>query len=201
MAGPNTSQEDLVAFLDYLADKGLMNMQTASGRKAAVRTLFGALDPAETADVTTLNLDEVAMRFMNKRGGEFKPDSVKVYKSRVASAIEDFKKYRADPLNFKVAVSPKATSARTEKPAGQSAGGTAAASAPAAPHQPISAFVSPSEIVFPIPIRPNTIVKIVGVPSDLTKQEAARIANVIHALASVDDHRGATHKQVEKDAS
>jgi hypothetical protein len=53
-------------------------------------------------------------------------------------------------------------------------------------------FVSPSEIeiVVPIPIRPNTIVKIVGLPSDLTKQEAAKLANIIQAFAIVDDAKG-----------
>ena len=59
--------------------------------KAAVNTLLSILDNSEIEDVTTLDLDEVANRFMNKRGTEVKPDSVKVYKSRVASAIADFK--------------------------------------------------------------------------------------------------------------
>lgn len=186
MSTPNTSQSDLIAFLDYLADKGLMNATTASSRKGAVKTLFSVLDPTETADVTTLKIDEVAMRFANKRGADFKPDSVKVYKSRVISAIEDFKKYRADPLNFKVGLTPKTTTAgKGEKatPAKEAPQDTAAPQA----HQPIEPFVSPSEIVFPIPIRPNTIVRIVGLPSDLTPQEASRIANVIQALASVQE--------------
>src|SRR5260370_19258564 len=98
MTAPSTSQRDLVAFIDYLASKGLMNAATAAGRKAAVNTLLGTLDADETADVTTLNLDDVAKRFLNKRN-DVRPDSVKVYKSRVASSIADFKKYRADRLN------------------------------------------------------------------------------------------------------
>jgi hypothetical protein len=182
MTATNTPS-DLLAFLDYLATKGLMNNVTASGRKAAVKAFFGVLDDTETADVTALDLDEVAMRFLNKRGAALKPDSVKVYKSRVASAIADFKKYRADPLNFKVGVTPKPSTKVNKAPA-QS---TERLAAPQSQQQPISAFVSPSEMVFPVPIRANVIVKIVGLPSDLTKPEAARIANVINALATVDD--------------
>jgi hypothetical protein len=185
MTTANTGQNDLLAFLDYLADKGLMNATTASSRKGAVKTLFSVLDAAETADVTTLKLDEVAMRFANKRGGDFKPESVKVYKSRVVSAIEDFKNYRANPLNFKVGLTPKPSGSRAEKPSQDKEPSQDNQSPPA--HQPREPFVSPSEIVFPIPIRPNTIVKIVGLPSDLTPQEATRIANVIQALASVQD--------------
>jgi hypothetical protein len=189
MTAPTTSQKDLVAFIDFLKDKGLMNTATAVGRKAAVNTLFSALDAAETADVTTLNLDEVAKRFMNKRN-DVKPNSVKVYKSRVHSAIVDFKKYRADPLNFKVGVvsKPVTRSGKNSSNPTETAANGAYAPLSQQPHH-LSTFVSPSEIeiVVPIPIRANTIVKIVGLPSDLTKQEATRIANVIQAFATVDD--------------
>jgi hypothetical protein len=190
MTTSNTSQNDLIAFLDFLADKGLMNATTAASRKASIRTLFSVLDASETADVTALNLDDVARRFLNKRSGDFKPESVKVYKSRIASSIADFKKYRVDPLNFKVAFTPK-PSGKAEKPSSQIKEQVSGNQSSPAHQQPMAAFVSPSEIVFPIPIRPNTIVKIVGLPSDLTKQEAARIANVIHALANVDETKTA----------
>ncbi|WP_315784913.1 hypothetical protein [Bradyrhizobium sp. SZCCHNPS1003] len=191
MTATNTSQKDLIAFLDWLAGKGMMNAQTAASRKAAVNTLLSALDADETADVTKLNLDDVARRFMNKRPGEVKPDSVKVYKSRVQSAIADFKSYRADPLNFRVALVPKPSNVRAEKattqPIAPSPIATSAAVHQGAPTHHV--FVSPSEIeiVVPIPIRANTIVKIVGLPSDLTKQEAAKLANVIQAFATVDE--------------
>jgi hypothetical protein len=184
IAMTNNGQVDLIAFLDYLGSKGLMTGATVAARKAAVRTLLGVLDEAETADITTLDLDEVSRRLLNKRGSEFKPDSLKVYKSRVASAIEDFKRYRADPLNFKTNITPKTTTRPKPHPK-ETSGSERSQSHP----QPRAAFFSPSEseMVFPIPIRPNTIVKLVGVPSDLTKQEAARIANVINALATADD--------------
>jgi hypothetical protein len=150
-----------------------------------VNTLLSILDDAESEDVTTLDLDEVATRFINKRGTEVKPDSVKVYKSRVAAAIADFKKYRADPLNFKVGTTPRPpVSARPDKNSGAFNGPSAQPSP--AHHAPITPFVSPSEIVFPIPIRQDLIVKILGLPNDLTKLEATRIANVIHALARVE---------------
>lgn len=185
MAVSNNSQTDLLAFLDFLATKGLMTVGTVNGRKAAIRTLFGVLDEAELADVTSLNLDEVSMRFLNKRGAEFKPESVRVYKSRVAGAIEDFKKYRADPLNFKVANAPKPVTRIVKPAASQSK--EAAASVDQSPQQTTGVFLSPSEIVFPIPIRPDVVVKVVGLPSDLTKMEAARIGNVINALAVLGD--------------
>ncbi|RXH06296.1 hypothetical protein [Bradyrhizobium vignae] len=181
----SNSQTDLLAFLDFLASKGLMTVGTVNGRKAAIRTLFSVLDEAELTDVTSLNLDEVSMRFLNKRGAEFKPESVRVYKSRVAGSIDDFRKYRADPLNFKIANASKPVT-RTSKPAASQAKEVAGSVDQSTP-QTTGVFLSPSEIVFPIPIRPDVVVKVVGLPSDLTKTEAARIGNVINALALLGD--------------
>jgi hypothetical protein len=46
-------------------------------------------------------------------------------------------------------------------------------------------FISPSELetLIPVPLRLDRIVRIVGLPSDLTIHEAARIANILYALA------------------
>jgi len=185
MTTTSNTPNDVMAFIDYLRTKGLMNDATARGRKAAVAAMFSVLDETERADVTAVDLDELAIRFLNKRGGEFQPSSVKVYKARVASALADFKKYRADPLNFKVGIAPKP---KTEKTSSQPKGKQPVRPvSPQSQQQPIGAFLNPSEFVFPVPIRPNTVVKIVGLPSDLSKQEAARIANVITALATGDD--------------
>jgi hypothetical protein len=198
MTTPSSSQKDLIAFLNYLSEKGLMNTQTAAARKASVNTLLSALDADETSDVFKLNLDDVAQRLLNKRGNEFKPDSIKVYKSRAASAIGDFKRYRADPLNFKVGLTPKSPAAKADKNTYKPGETSSVLPASTAATSHISTFVSPSEIeiVVPIPIRANTIVKIVGLPSDLTKQEAARIANVVNAFATVNE----TQHQQDKDA-
>jgi len=38
-------------------------------------------------------------------------------------------------------------------------------------------------LAFPIPLRPNLFIKVVGIPHDLTKDEAERIARVIEATA------------------
>jgi hypothetical protein len=172
------SKAKLLDFLDFLGNKGLMNKMTVASRKAAANTLLSILSEQEAQDITKLDLNEVAMRFTNLKGAEFKPESIKVYKSRVSSAIEDFKKYRASPLTFKPSiVSPKAPSAqKADKDSEQNSVVKS------------GKFVDdPSGVTFPVPIRPNVVVRIVGVPSDLTKREAAKIANVVVALATVDD--------------
>jgi len=168
------SRDKLLEFLGFLGKKGLMNKTTVAARRASVNTLLSILSDQEAQDVRKLDLNEVAMRFTNLKGAQFKPESIKVYKSRVTSAIEDLKKYRANPLTFKPnIVSPKSSaSAKADKDVEK------------------NRFVkdgklpdNSADIIFPVPIRPDVVVRVVGVPSNLTKKEATKIANVVLALA------------------
>ena len=123
----NLSRTALLEFIDYLANKGLMNKTTASARKAAANRVLGILDDAEANDVSKIDLDEVMTRFHNLEGAKFTPDSLNTYKSRLKSAIEDFVRYQRDPLEFQAydakqlgGVSPSARSLQvTPRPRGK----------------------------------------------------------------------------------
>ncbi len=175
------SRSDLLNFLDYMADKGLMKGNAIASRKAAANAFLGILKPEEAADLSNLNLDEVALRFANLKGSQFKPESMRVYKSRVSSSLEDFKNYRKNPIAFKPNVSTvrNAATSKNEKP-----GAKAKEQKSSATKEPF--YVSSQEVSFPIPIRPNVVVQLVGIPNDLTKREATKIANVVVALAQDD---------------
>lgn len=169
------SKDKLLEFLDYLATKGLMNRATVAARKAATNTVLGILEPDEVLDLRNIDLDEVASRFANLKGTEFKPDSVKVYKSRVSSALEDFKKYKASPQTFKPSIGiPKTRS--SSKGAKENVTQNVPKNGDHAD--------SSHAFTFPVPIRPDVVIKISGIPSDLTKKEASKVANVILALAT-----------------
>jgi len=177
------SKADLLTFQDYLADKGLMKGAAIASRKAAINAFLGILKPEEAQDLSNLELDQVAMRFANLKGSQFKPESMRVYKSRVSSALEEFKTYRKNPIAFK----PNSSSTKIAGGAKNEKVGTKTKSEekPAA-----EAFEQPSNgVVFPIPIRPNVVVQIVGIPNDITKKEATRISNVILALAQHDSDK------------
>lgn len=174
------SLADLLEFLDYLASKGLMQRNTVSGRKAAVSRVFGVLDPEEQGDVTQVDIDDVMSRFFNLQGKGYKPESLGVYKSRVNSAVNDFKSYLESPATFKPAsggkvgnVSPKGgkNTAVSRQTSGVSI-------------SPRIEVHQPSNVnVFPIPIRADVVVRIHGLPFDLSATEAEKIANVIKAMA------------------
>lgn len=172
----------LLGFLDWMASKGLMQRNTAAGRKAACSKVLGVLDPEEQDDVTQVNIDDAMARFHNLEGRNYVPASLAVYRSRVLAAIDDFKRHLADPASFKPGVSqrkqtndPSKKSAKREsrpvearvaQPSDQGSGSA---------HSPVN--------VFPIAIRPDVVVRIQGLPFDLTESEARKIANVVLALA------------------
>jgi hypothetical protein len=176
------SKGELLEFLDYLANKGLAGPSMIAGRKTAANALLGVLSDDEVSDVRELDLDEVAQRLLNLRGTEFKPESVRVYKSRVGSAIEDFVRYRRDPIAFKP-VGAKKVSARVDKSARSEPPVSGATSPPLSPASHLDP-TKVSEITFPVPIRPGVVVRLIGVPNDLSRKEAEKIGAVALALAT-----------------
>ena len=177
------SLDGLLGFLDWSADKGMMAKNTVNGRKAAVSSVLGVLDPEEKGDITVIDLDSVMARFINRQGRKYNTSSLNVYKSRTNASINDFKLWLDDRLSFKPMANraEKKLSNKSAKP--QKSGGISAQSesshnlgvAPI-PHQA-------SANVFPIQIRENLIVRIHALPFDLTVSEAERIANVVKAMA------------------
>jgi hypothetical protein len=174
------SRNALLEFLDYLANKGLMNRTTAASRKASANKLLGILDDLEATDVSKLDVDALMTRFHHLHGANYTPETLSVYKSRTKAAIDDFLRYQKDPLNFKPALQP---SQRKPDRARNSAPADSRVSADAGPKSVTEA--PPAEVnILPVPIRPGLTIKIQGLPFDLTISEASKIANVIKAMAS-----------------
>jgi hypothetical protein len=163
---------DLLAFLDWMADKGLAPANTISSRKASSNKVLSALGAEETADVTLVDVDDAIRRFGVKHGQDYSPDSLQSYKSRLRTALDDFKAYCDNPVGFRPAGrSPvRAKSERSSTPKAR----VSTDPEPLAPRQP-------SFNVVPVGIRENVTVQIGNLPFDLTAEEARKIANVILA--------------------
>ena len=183
---PDLSREALLKFLDYLAEKGLMNRATAQARKAATNRVLGILGDDAVKDVSALDIDEIMLRFGHLQGDNYKPESLQVYKSRVKAAIDDFVRFKENPEGFRASIpqqrrSPSGTQ-KGPKPA--SNGKTDAKQAPGS--QPDEPPPAARIDVLPIPIRQDVVVQISGLPYDLSPTEAAKIANVVKAMANTD---------------
>lgn len=172
------SVEALVSFLEYAATKGLLNRSTASAKKIAVERVFEVADPNERADIRQADVGNIMARFINIAGAGFRPESLASYQSRVKSAIEDFVVWKQNPMGFR-------PSRRGAAKGGKSVALDKKSTAPA-PAPPVSsaAALKPGTLSLPIPIRSDLTVQIDGIPYDLTKAEATKIANVVLAMAT-----------------
>ena len=179
------SREELLKFLTYVGAKGLLSPATAESRKASVNKVLGILSDEEASDVSKIDLEGVVRRFANLHGQGYTADSLRTYKSRTKSSIDDFLRYVDNPMAFKVGGAKRTPRAKPAKDAASpSTVFTDKGESPAP-----AAVVTPSagSGIIPIPLRADLTVHVQGLPFDLTTREAKKIANVILAMAMGDE--------------
>jgi hypothetical protein len=180
MDGQTRSREALIGFLDYLAEKGLMQRNTVQSRKAAVTKVLGILDEVEAADVTIVDVEDVFARFQRLRQHDYTPISLVSYKSRLKSALDDFRSYLSNPLAFRPGVQSRVrTRSKLAKDEQLESGGRSERRPEQGRPVPMPAAAGH---ILPIPIRPDLTVHIQGLPFDLTESEARKIAAVVTAM-------------------
>jgi hypothetical protein len=163
----------LVAFFDYVAEKGLMNRNTAGAMRAAVKEVLAVeADDLSSIDLDSLDIDGLLRRFENLRKQKFKPDSLHVYQTRFRKAIQLYTDYLADPSGWRPPMrertqTPTAEVARNEKPKQR-----------AAPR----GSASPQLMEYPFPIREGVVARL-HLPIDLRKGEAQRLGVFLNSLA------------------
>lgn len=181
----NRSREDLIRFLEYLGDKGLVARATASARRTAAAKVLSVLSDEEAQDVIGIDLDLVMSRFDNLNPHQYTPESLQAYRSRLKTALEDFRSYSENPVSFRPTGQLRIKLKRGDggtKPARKVAvSEQARSSSPAVQTAPVVDLPNVNQL--PIPLRQNLTVRIFGLPFDLTPAEAKKIANIILAHA------------------
>ncbi|RIA44607.1 hypothetical protein DFR49_2854 [Hephaestia caeni] len=174
------NREAILEFQDYQAAKGLLAKGTAMARKAALGKVLGILPDEEAEDVTKIHLDDVMLRFSNLQGKDYTPGSMNTYKSRVKAALEDFEAYLSNPLGFRPNINRRDRSSKSDKPQVQKVDSTTPTEI--VPKSTTTSFESVS--ILPIPLRSDLVVRIQGLPFDMTENEARKIANVVLAMVN-----------------
>jgi len=190
MTDKDYSLRALNEFLDYLSSKHLLNKNTAQSRKAAINKVFGVLDADEAGDLSKVDLDLAFKRFENKSAKDYKPDSLMVYRSRVASALNDFFSYVESPTQFRPSVksSGSGTAARPAKASRklEAERGEREGVARREEQSDTAAMAERAQALsIPVPLRDGVMVRITGLPADLTEAEAARLAAIVKAYAVI----------------
>lgn len=100
--------EEVVKFLEFAGRKSILNDTAVGCRLTACNNLFSVLNEDEdNLNYILKNLDVLIHRLSNKNLN-VNAATLKVYKSRVKSSIEDFKAWSSDPFAWERAVSDKA---------------------------------------------------------------------------------------------
>jgi hypothetical protein len=177
------SRESLLAFFDYLGDKGLQNKNTVASSKGAVSSMLSILDDTEATDLRLIDMDVVATRFANLKGSKYPPATLKAYRGRTTKAVQDFLRYKENPAAFKVG-------AGTAKSKVKNADGDKKAKLVDAVITPQNGGHVPNDtsrivtLNIPIALRSGCIMQMNGIPADLTKAEATKISNIVLAMAA-----------------
>lgn len=175
-------RKELLEFLDYLSNKGLMNKTTAQSRKASANAVLSVLSEEEASDVSQIDLDDAMNRFHNLEGSKFTPGSLNTYKSRTRSAIEDFLRYLDNPLTFRAKTPAGSRPQRTKNIVAPRPESPTKENTHVEMSKPSRAPIGQDSIL-PIPLRADLTIYIQGLPFDLSANEAKKIANVVLAMA------------------
>lgn len=183
------SKANLLKFIDYAINKGLVNANTGGGWKAACNKILEEYGPDD--DLTSVDVPSEVLRFNNRHPGLLSSDSLNQYQKRVQLVVSEFGKFRSSPTTYKGVLTRPVANGRSpekrkvESPPKPAAEGAPLA-APADPGQPgirhVTGAATETSLAMPFPLRPTFLAQII-IPRDLTKDEAARLCNFIQALA------------------
>lgn len=181
------TKRDFTDFLGYLGEKGLIPQNTAVGRKAAAHKVFAILSESESSDMTKLDIDEVMVRFENLNRGKYTTDSLRSYRSRLRNSLQEFAEYCENPLSFRPRRRVKAIPLKKIKDAPVNGSLDESDGEQPVDVQQNSTANRSAVHVLPIALRPNLTIQIAGLPFDLKKSEAQKLANIILAHALPDE--------------
>jgi hypothetical protein len=177
------TRDGLLEFLREAALAGRLNPATARSRMNAAHQLFPQLSDAESADLRRVDLDQLVARCHKLEDSAVRPEVLRVYRERLADALNDYFRFLDDPDSFVAS----ARERRALRPRNER---TARSAEEETCERVMLSVTSHRPDVIPIPIRTDHFVFVQNLPADLTAAEARKIARVIEAFADEVDEAG-----------
>lgn len=188
--------EEVSKFLEFAGRKNILSERAINHRLTACNNVFSVLNEDEdNLDYILGNLDLLIHRLRNKNPN-VRASTLKVYKSRVKSSLEDFKAWSADPFAWEreVLVRAKAhglegrkekqAAKRAKQPAPEKKTAEAVEEAPVATAEaapPAAATVDPAAgLHVRLPIRPDFSIDIVLPKDGLRLKELQRLGAFLY---------------------
>ena len=184
------TKANLVKFLDFSIEKGLIKAATGNARKAATTQILEAFGPDD--DLSEVDVPSEVLKYNNRHPGKLSPDSLTTYQGRVVAALQEFSKYLENPRTYKGVIGRS-----TAKPVAKNSLTAGAAETPTATDEevdeqpvprlisraaPPTSAVTDTSLMLPFPLRPAFLAQLI-IPRDLSQDEANRLCAFIQALA------------------
>jgi hypothetical protein len=181
-----TNARSLVEHWTWAADKGLMNGNTAAGLRSACSQILQVIgDGWETTDITTVDVDDLLLRFQNLKKKDYTPQVLELYKKRFRKATASYLSYLENPGSWKPSTQERpTTSRRNDRPEKRQPTTEQVASSEARYRE------SSNEVEYRFPLRAGVMARIV-LPRDLTRDDVNRLSAFMSMLVvSADDGCG-----------
>ncbi len=200
--------DECIKFLEFAGNKSILNEHTISCRLTACNNLFSILNEGEdTVDYMLHNLEVLVNRFRNKNNN-VQPNTLKVYKSRVKSSLEDYQAWCKDPIAWEKSVLEKSNVAHAKERKAKTAGPKektprAERPSPMTQSEPttrisVNASEKPSRggrrVIFPV--RPEFNVEIVIPEDGLSMKEMLKLGLFLYPYCKDSDDRGDMQNKV-----
>lgn len=171
-----TTGKEFIEFWSWASNKGKMNKNTAQSLATASKQVMSVEDDWESIDVSTIDIDDLMLRFRNIRKKDFTTHSLQVYERKFRQALKLFLEFSHDPTNWKYKT--QTATASKSKPIRQRIN--------LAPNlKSVSSESQSSEAIplvdYPYPLRENCIVRM-KLPVDLRTSDVERLITFLRTL-------------------
>jgi hypothetical protein len=175
----------LMAFFDYLTNKGMATPAAITPLKSAARQVFETVEGTENIDeidVRSLDVDEYLDRFQVKAmsSGRYKPESITAYRSRFGRGIDYYTTFLTTgtppKIRLRASSGPASKRAASSDDAPRSATGSAGTTEAPDMQSPTGNLIS-----YPFPLQSGGIANL-RLPVRLERADAERMATFIRTL-------------------
>jgi hypothetical protein len=187
----------LLAYCDYLMDKGYATAAQINPWKTAIQKVFETVEGQgwESIDLSSVNLDEYGLRFQTLAGAQYKAESITAYRRRLLNAIEAHEHYRSTgrPPTFR-------QGGKRPKADEKSASGNVVAMEPKAKENAAAATPSGGLMTFPFPLDDGRIASL-SVPPRMKSGDVDRLCAFLRTLQDDREQRQLPRQTGEQEAA
>ncbi|MGL1935312.1 MAG: hypothetical protein OCD01_09835 [Fibrobacterales bacterium] len=176
------SIEDVMAFLEGFYEDGGVRPETVNGWRLAVQKAYGVLTPSERDNINSIDVDEVIRRLSVQ--SNYSDSTLNNYKSRLKNSLDVFIQYLIaesdNRIETKTVNNHNHSFSRSGRNIYRESSGRVVDTDTF--HRKRRATNTFETFNFQVPLRAGLTVDFNNLPTDLTREEAERISNVLFNL-------------------